>query len=395
MFEVTGKYNKAVIYASMVDSESYGQVLRMCNTEELRSAVIRMMPDMHAAEGCTVGTSMTVGDKVNPAYVGGDIGCGMQVFCLTAKSIDFARLDEVIRAHVPSGAAIFSSANPAVRAIPLQELYCYDHLRHETVARAMGTLGGGNHFIEVGQDLSGHLYLVIHSGSRRLGRDVALYHQNEAFFEANGIGIEEAARRKLKPSEIRSTKSPEECFLSGTRLARYLHDMDIAISYAERNRRDIGERIMYHMGLDADDCFATIHNYIDTSSRILRKGAVNAAKGKRLLIPINMKDGSLLCTGKGNADWNFTAPHGSGRVMKRSDAKAGISLADYVAEMKGIFTTSVGESTLDESPMAYRRIDEILDAVEPTVTVNDILTPLYNFKASKHIADEETKDGED
>lgn len=394
MFEVTGKYNKAMIYASTVDSASYAQVLRMCNLEALREAKICMMPDMHAAEGCTVGTSMTVKERVNPAFVGGDIGCGMEVWLLENESVDFPRLDEVIRTKIPSGAKIHEKSLTAVRALPLDELCC-DRLRMDIVLRSFGTLGGGNHFIEMAKDSNGRLCLIVHSGSRRLGRDVAMYHQVMAFFQQNGIDYREAVKKKLKPGDISSNLRPNECFLSGENLERYLHDMDITVEYARQSRISMGMTIIETMGLTVRDSFSTIHNYIDTAEGILRKGAVSAKAGERLLIPINMKDGSLLCTGKGNPDWNFTAPHGAGRTMKRSDAKKAVSLEEYRLEMEGIYTTSVNESTLDESPMAYRRIEEILDAIEPTADVEDILTPVYNFKASRPIIDEAVMDGED
>ena len=396
MFEIVGKYNQATVYAATVDSEAYAQVLRMCNREELRDSRIRMMPDMHAAEGCTVGTSMTVGDRVNPAYVGGDIGCGMQVYRLDPPSVDLPRLDEAIRGCVPSGAAIFPSPNGAVHRVPLEKLRCYESISHQLVSRSFGTLGGGNHFIELEQGLDGALYLIIHSGSRRLGRDVALYHQAAAFFAALGMDEGEVRRKRLKPADIKTTVRPEDCFLSGYLLENYLHDMDIAVAYASESRRRMGEVILERLGITAADSFETIHNYVDTKARVLRKGAVSAQKGERLLIPINMKDGSLLCEGRGNPDWNCTAPHGSGRVMKRSEAKETLSMEDYRREMAGIYSTSVGESTLDESPMAYRRMDEIETAIAPTAEVKDILTPLYNFKASSTAAiDEETRDGED
>lgn len=396
MFEIIGKYNRATVYAATVDNEAYAQVLRMCNREELRDSRIRMMPDMHAAEGCTVGTSMTVGDRVNPAYVGGDIGCGMQVYRLDTPSVDLPRLDEAIRGCVPSGAAIFPSPNGAVHRVPLEKLRCYESISHQLVSRSFGTLGGGNHFIELEQGLDGALYLVIHSGSRRLGRDVALYHQAAAFFATLGMDEDEVRRKRLKPADIKTTLHPEDCFLSGYLLENYLHDMDIAVAYASESRRRMGEVILERLGITAADSFETIHNYVDTKARVLRKGAVSAQKGERLLIPINMKDGSLLCEGRGNPDWNCTAPHGSGRVMKRSEAKETLSMEDYRREMAGIYSTSVGESTLDESPMAYRRMAEIETAITPTAEVKDILTPLYNFKASSTAAiDEETRDGED
>lgn len=395
VFEISGKYNKAKIYATTVDNASYAQVLRMCNMEKLQSSSIAMMPDMHAAEGCTVGTSLTIDEYVNPAFVGGDIGCGMEVFRLSDSVVDFEKLDRCIREKIPSGASIHSRSVLDEHSVSLESLHCYECIRHETVLRSFGTLGGGNHFIEMARGTDDKLYLIIHSGSRRLGRDVAEYYQLEAFFQQHGIDSQEARRKKIRAADIKSTIHPDECFLSGENLERYLHDMDIAVAYAQKSRAHMGEVIINTLGLTVEEHFATIHNYIDTKARVLRKGAVSAQNGEKLLIPINMRDGSLLCVGKGNPEWNFTAPHGSGRVMKRSEAKESITLEEYQREMEGIFTTSVGESTLDESPMAYRRIDEILDAIDPTAEVIDILTPVYNFKASKAVTDEEVMDGED
>lgn len=395
VFEISGKYNKAKIYATTVDNASYAQVLRMCNMEKLKDSSIAMMPDMHAAEGCTVGTSLTIDEYVNPAFVGGDIGCGMEVFRISDSVIDFEKLDRCIREKIPSGASIHSRSVLDEHSVPLASLHCYECIRHETVLRSFGTLGGGNHFIEMARGTDDKLYLIIHSGSRRLGRDVAEYYQLEAFFGQHGIDSKEARRKKMRAADVKSPLHPDECFLSGENLERYLHDMDIAVTYAQKSRAHMGEVIINTLGLTVEEHFATIHNYIDTKARVLRKGAVSAQNGEKLLIPINMRDGSLLCVGKGNPEWNFTAPHGSGRVMKRSEAKESITLEEYQREMEGIFTTSVGESTLDESPMAYRRIDEILDAIDPTAEVIDILTPVYNFKASKAVTDEEVMDGED
>ena len=393
MFEIRGKYNTAIVYAGRTDQESVAQVMNMCNTPYLADSRIRMMPDMHAAEGCTVGTSLTMTDRANPAWVGGDIGCGMQVYRLREREIDYAALDRVIRAEIPSGAAIFPTENKAVRALKLKELICFEWIRHKTVDASLGTLGGGNHFIEVDRDTNGNLYLVIHSGSRRLGRDVATYWQNEAFCQTNGFDPKLFARRKVDISKAAVRK--DDSWLEGDALEGYLHDMNMAVCYAVRSRELMGETILNALHLHAEDGFATIHNYIDTEHGVLRKGAVSAQAGERLIIPINMRDGSLICIGKGNPEWNCTAPHGAGRMMTRSQAKAEISLEEYRSAMEGIYTTSVSESTLDESPMAYRAIDEILDVIEDTAEVAELLTPVYNFKASKASVDEETMDGND
>ena len=395
MFEIVGRYNRATVYAEMVDKDSFAQILRMCNNEKLKGSRIRMMPDTHASAGCTVGTSLTFDDRVNPSFVGDDIGCGMQVYELADRNIDFAELDRTIRESIPSGPRIFDHAISQIKNVPLDSLHCFDFIRYDTVKRSFGTLGGGNHFIEVDKAADGRLYLVIHSGSRRLGRDVAGFHNAAAFFCACGIDPKEAARKKLRPGEIKSGCSLGECFLSGGLLEEYLNDMKLAVNYASESRKAMGETIISKMNLHPVSSFATIHNYIDTENKILRKGAVSAQAGETIIIPINMKDGALMCRGRGNVDWNYTAPHGSGRVLRRSEAKELITLDEFKAEMEGVFTTSVNESTIDESPMAYRRVDEILNTIDPTAEVVERILPVYNFKASRPVTDEDTMDGED
>ena len=385
-----------MVYAKSVDSESYAQVLAMCNVEQLKNSRIRMMPDMHASEGCTVGTSLTVTeDGINPSYVGSDIGCGMQVYCLAQESLELPRLDECIRTHVPSGAKLHERAVGALKQVPLNKLHCFGALRTDTVKRAFGTLGGGNHFIEVDRGVNGQLYLVIHSGSRRLGKDVALYYQKAAYFAAHGIDPHEGFRKRMRLSDVKSRVHPNACFLTGEYAERYLHDMDIALQYAEQSRNYMGECLIAALGLQVTDSFTTVHNYVDSKERVLRKGAVSAKLGETLIIPINMRDGSLICKGKSNPEWNCTAPHGAGRLMKRSDAKASISLEEYREAMKGIYSTSVNESTIDESPMAYRSIEDILDVIDPTVEIVDMASPIYNFKACKPAPDEDCEDGTD
>ena len=395
MFEIVGRYNRATVYAEMVDKDSFAQILRMCNNEKLKGSRIRMMTDTHASAGCTVGTSLTFDDRVNPSFVGDDIGCGMQVYELADRNIDFAELDRTIRESIPSGPRIFDHAISQIKNVPLDSLHCFDFIRYDTVKRSFGTLGGGNHFIEVDKAADGRLYLVIHSGSRRLGRDVAGFHNAAAFFCACGIDPKEAARKKLRPGEIKSGCSLGECFLSGGLLEEYLNDMKLAVNYASESRKAMGETIISKMNLHPVSSFATIHNYIDTENKILRKGAVSAQAGETIIIPINMKDGALICRGRGNVDWNYTAPHGSGRVLRRSEAKELITLDEFKAEMEGVFTTSVNESTIDESPMAYRRVDEILNTIDPTAEVVERILPVYNFKASRPVTDEDTMDGED
>ena len=315
MFEIVCRYNRATVYAEMVDKDSFAQILRMCNNEKLKGSRIRMMPDTHASAGCTVGTSLTFDDRVNPSFVGDDIGCGMQVYELADRNIDFAELDRTIRESIPSGPRIFDHAISQIKNVPLDSLHCFDFIRYDTVKRSFGTLGGGNHFIEVDKASDGRLYLVIHSGSRRLGRDVAGFHNAAAFFFACGIDPKEAARKKLRPGEIKSGCSLGECFLSGGLLEEYLNDMKLAVNYASESRKAMGEAIISRMKLHPVDSFTTIHNYIDTENKILRKGAVSAQAEETIIIPINMKDGALICRGRGNVDWNYTAPHGSGECF--------------------------------------------------------------------------------
>ena len=277
----------------------------------------------------------------------------------------------------------------------IKSLKCYDFIKYDIVLRSFGTLGGGNHFIELDRDSKGNLYLVIHSGSRRLGKDIAGYHRAHAFFQTHGISKEEVAKKKLRVCDIRSAVRSDDCFLSGERLNDYLSDMEIAMAYAKLSRKWMMKTIVEKASLTIEEDFCTVHNYIDAGNKILRKGAISAMAGERMLIPINMRDGSLLCVGKGNPEWNYTAPHGAGRVLKRSEAKELISLEDYRTAMQGVFSTSINENTIDESPLAYRAIEDILPVIEPTASVVEVLKPVYNFKASKRVVDDETADDND
>ena len=412
MLEIKGKVNTAICYAKVIEDEAIDQIRRMCDYEFTEGSKIRIMPDVHAGKGCTIGTTMTVKDKVVPNVVGVDIGCGMYTVNLGNVDIDFEKLDAAAH-YIPSGMDVWEGRQ---ERFDLQQLRCYRELKDtKRLERSLGTLGGGNHFIEVDEAADGTKYLVVHTGSRNLGKQVAEIYQRIAIDLAKGkeeyfkkrdeiINTYKAeGRRKdiqaaLKAIEWteRESEIPDDlCFLYGQYFDDYMHDVELCQQFALRNREKIAEILLERAGLAGTDGFHTIHNYIDTKSGVLRKGAVSAQKDEQLLIPINMKDGSLLCVGKGNSQWNCTAPHGSGRVMKRSEAKEQFSLEEYRKEMEGIYTTSVGESTIDESPMAYRRIDEILDTIEPTAEVIDILTPVYNFKASKPVTDQEVMDGED
>ena len=397
--EIQGKYATAIAYANVIEDLAIEQIRRMCDYAFAENSKIRIMPDVHAGKGCTIGTTMTIHDKVVPNVVGVDIGCGMYTVKLDAQEIDLARLDEA--AHfVPSGMHVWEGRKEAFDLVSLQ---CYRNLKDtKRFQRSLGTLGGGNHFIEVDRASDGGLYLIIHSGSRNLGKQVAEYYQQlavelnqgrEVYFQKRDALIAEykaAGRRKeiqaaLKELEweAKPLMIPEDlCYLYGSYLDDYLCDVEICQQFARRNRELIAEILLDKSGLAGSEAFHTIHNYIDTNEMILRKGAIAAHKGEIVLIPINMRDGSVLAMGRGNPDWNYSAPHGAGRVMSRGTAREALSMEDYQAAMKGIYTTSVNPSTIDEAPMAYKSIDDIIDVIRDSVDVIDIMKPIYNYKAS-------------
>ncbi|MBQ8287939.1 MAG: RtcB family protein [Clostridia bacterium] len=400
MIEIQGKYNTAKVFADTLDPASTGQLIALCNQPFTEGAKIRLMPDVHAGAGCTIGTTMTVTDKIVPNLVGVDIGCGMHVVRLTEQRIDFARLDRVIRDNIPSGMRIREKPHPMAREFDAEELRCYHHVSEDRAIHSVGTLGGGNHFIEIDQDDEGNLYLVIHSGSRYLGKQIAEYYQKLGYDRLNQssesderllvAALKREGRTKDISAELKKLKNvkrtniPRElAYVEGKDLDDYLHDVGVAQSYADLNRRAMARTILKEMKLHEEESFTTIHNYIDLDHGTLRKGAVSAMAGERLLIPINMRDGSLLCVGKGNEDWNCSAPHGAGRLMSRSEAKNHFTVSQFKKEMEGIFTTSVGADTLDESPMVYKPMEAILSQLGSTAEVEKILRPLYNFKAGR------------
>ncbi len=399
MLEIKGKVNTAVCYAKVVEDEAIEQIRRMCDYEFTEGSRIRIMPDVHAGKGCTIGTTMTVTDKAVPNIVGVDIGCGMYTVTLGKGDIDFEKLDEA--AHfVPSGMNVWEGRQ---ERFDLTALRCYRSLRDtKRLERSLGTLGGGNHFIEVDRAEDGTNYLVIHSGSRNLGKQVAEIYQQlaidlnkgkETYFQERDAIIREykaAGRRKEIQAALeaiswnkREATMPEDlCFLYGSYLEDYLFDVEICQTFARRNREKIAEVLLDRTGMSGTDSFHTIHNYIDTEEMILRKGAIAAHEGEKVLIPINMRDGSVLAVGKGNPEWNYSAPHGAGRIMSRKKAKENLDMDDYKREMEGIYTTSVNEATLDEAPMAYKSLEDIIDVIKESVTVIDIMKPIYNFKAN-------------
>ena len=402
MFEINGKVCTAICYAKVVEDEAIEQIRRMCDYEFTAGAKVRIMPDVHAGKGCTIGTTMTIVDKAVPNVVGVDIGCGMYTVNLGKSDIDLAKFDEA--AHfVPSGRNIWEGRQ---ERFDLERLRCYRNLKNtKWIERSLGTLGGGNHFIEIDVAADGTKYLVIHSGSRNLGKQVAELYQQLAINLNRGIGEYLEAREEIirtykeqgRRSEIQDALKelkwkketlhpdiPEDlCYLSGKYLDDYLHDVEICQEFARKNREKMAEVLINRTGLMAGEAFHTIHNYIDTEERILRKGAIAAHAGERVLIPINMRDGSILAVGKGNPEWNYSAPHGAGRLMSRTKAKNTLSMDEYMETMKGIYTTSVNESTLDEAPMAYKSLEDIIDVVRESVDVIDVLKPIYNFKASE------------
>lgn len=402
MIEIKGKMNTALCYAKVVEKEAIEQIRRMCDYPMTEGSQIRIMPDVHAGKGCTIGTTMTINGKAVPNVVGVDIGCGMYTVNLGKADIDFEKVDEA--AHfIPSGRDIWDGR---IERFGLTDLACYRQLKEtKRLAKSLGTLGGGNHFIEIDEASDGTKYLVIHSGSRNLGKQVAELYQKLAVNLDRGYGeylekreeiihtykeqgrreeIQEALKQlHFKVYESEPTMPEDLCYLSGRYLEDYLHDVVICQTFAKRNREKMAELLLERTGMTGGEAFHTIHNYIDTEEMILRKGAIAAHKGEKVLIPINMRDGSVLAVGKGNPDWNFSAPHGAGRLMSRTDAKAKLSMKEYEESMKGIYTTSVNEYTLDESPMAYKSLDDIIDVIKDSVDVIDIMKPIYNFKASR------------
>lgn len=397
--EIKGKVATAIAYANVIEDAAIEQIRRMCDYAFTEGSKIRIMPDVHAGKGCTIGTTMTIHDKAVPNVVGVDIGCGMYTVRLLETEIDFEHLDDAAH-YVPSGMNVWEGRK---ESFDLEALRCYRELKDaKRLQRSLGTLGGGNHFIEVDRASDGTLYLVIHTGSRNLGKQVAEYYQHlavelnqgrEEYFKKRDALIAEykaAGRRKEIQAALKALhwadkplSVPEDlCFLYGEYLENYLHDVEICQRFARRNRELIAQILLERAGLTGADGFHTIHNYIDTDEMILRKGAIAAHKGEKVLIPINMRDGSVLAIGRGNLEWNYSAPHGAGRLMSRGAARETLSMEAYTEAMKGIYTTSVNPSTIDEAPMAYKSLKDIIDVIRDSVDVVDIMKPIYNFKAS-------------
>lgn len=397
MIELKGKYNSAKIFTNNIEETALSQIIELCNQEFTVGSKIRIMPDAHAGTGCTIGTTMTITDKVVPNLVGVDIGCGMEVAIINKhkSEINFDQLDEIIRKHIPHGFSVRSKnqRHPYHTQVDYKNIKAPINI--ERVMDSMGTLGGGNHFIELNEDETGFVYIVIHSGSRNLGKQIAKYYQNVAYDEL--MDTKEQRKKiiaELKAEgqvhkiqeELQKIKTPtikkDLAYLQGESFYNYMNDMKIAQHYASLNRKAMIDEIVTRMGWKIIDSFTTIHNYIDMEYMILRKGAISAQEGERVIIPINMKDGSIIAYGKGNPDWNFSGPHGAGRIMSRTKAKETLKVEEFVEVMKDVWTTSVSKATIDEAPMVYKPMEEIIENTKDTVEISNIIKPIYNFKAN-------------
>ena len=407
MFELKGKYTTAKIFTDSVEESAQSQIINLLNQPFAEGSKIRIMPDVHAGAGCVIGFTAEMKDKVIPNLIGVDIGCGMLCIDITGLNIDLNRIDKFIHDQIPAGHN--NNDTELTNYKTYENVLCYEHLKNQgTFGKAIGSLGGGNHFIEINESDAGRRYLVIHSGSRNLGKQVAEYYQNVAVDIWKGGGISRASNRKMiiddlktigKGYEIAETlkaydeqwkktnpRYPRElCFLFGKYMQDYLHDMKICQRYASLNRLTIADTVLTSMNANILGLpnFETIHNYINFKDNIMRKGAVSAHANEKLIIPINMQYGSLVCVGKGNSDWNNSAPHGAGRLMSRGEAKRSISMADYKASMNDVYTSCVTEDTLDESPMAYKSAEEIIANIQDTVEIVGRIRPIYNFKAGE------------
>ncbi|MGJ4848983.1 RtcB family protein [Bacillota bacterium Meth-B3] len=368
MIEFQGQFGTAKIFTDTAELSAITQIEHLLSQSFMAGSKVRIMPDVHAGMGCTIGTTMTITDKVVPNLVGVDIGCGMETVLLKDKRLELAQLDKAIHAYIPAGFDVRETPHHYNDEIDLSALRCAKHVDLDRAARSIGTLGGGNHFIELDKDDEGRLYLVIHSGSRNLGKQVCDHYQNMAADNLNRTS--KGADRVL-------------AYLEGEPLADYLHDMAIVQRYADLNRRAIAHELEKRVKLKIAEQFTTVHNYIDLDTMILRKGAISAQAGERVLIPMNMRDGSLICTGRSNADWNCSAPHGAGRLMSRFAAKEQVTLSQFEKAMKGIYSTTVNRSTLDESPFAYKPMEEIIRNIGDTAEIVRAIKPLYNFKAGQ------------
>lgn len=400
MIEIKGLYNTAKIFTDEVEPSALAQIKELCDQKFCKNSKIRIMPDVHAGAGCTIGTTMTIKNTVVPNLVGVDIGCGMETIKTNLKQLNVEKLDEIIYKNIPSGFDIRSKPHQYASNIDLEKLKCKKHVDIKRAILSIGTLGGGNHFIEAAYDEEGYIYIVVHSGSRHLGKETAEYYQNKAYEELLELSKNRAKKIEKKhkkhkknnfeeldidtedDNDIIPTKINKAlAYLVGKSFNDYIHDMKIIQEYAKLNRKAMMDIIIEKLNLEVIDRFTTIHNYIDIDEMILRKGAISAKFGEKVLIPMNMRDGSLICIGKGNPDWNYSAPHGAGRIMSRNAAKHNISILEFKKAMEGIYTTTANLNTIDEAPMAYKPMEEIIKHIKDTVEIKSIIKPIYNFKA--------------
>ena len=399
MLEIRGKFNTAKVFTDIIDEDSIRQVYELCNQSFAEGAKIRMMPDVHAGAGCVIGTTMTITDRVVPNMVGVDIGCGMETVRIKGRKLEVEQLDKLIKFNIPSGFDIREKQHRYAEKTRLEELRCAEQVNLDRAYRSLGTLGGGNHFIEADKGEDG-IYIVIHSGSRHLGVEVAKFYQKRAIEELKHSGDDDVrklidemklqGREKEIEAAVREHNSQAKkavpdhlAYVYGTAFDDYIHDMKIVQEFAMLNRKAMMDEIVRGMKLKVEDEFTTIHNYIDTEKMMVRKGSVSAQSGERLIIPINMRDGSLICIGKGNDDWNCSAPHGAGRLFSRSQAKQNFTVSEYKKQMSGIYSTTINQSTLDECPMAYKSMDDIVKNIGDTVEITEVIKPIYNFKAGE------------
>jgi len=400
MLEIKGKFCTAKVFTENIDEGAIAQIKALCDLEYTNGSKIRIMPDVHAGAGCTIGTTMTITDKVVPNLVGVDIGCGMETIQIANKHIELQKLDKLIYEKIPSGFNIRKIPHKYNDEIDLNQLKCGGEVNLDRAVKSIGTLGGGNHFIEANMDDEGSIYIVVHSGSRHIGNEVAKHYQDLGYQRLNGndkhaleeliADLKASGREKEIQSAIKELKAQvlttipySLAYVSEDLFDDYIHDMKIIQQFAVLNRKAMIDEIVRGMKLDVIEQFTTTHNYIDTETMILRKGAVSAQNGEKLLIPINMRDGSLISLGKGNEDWDCSAPHGAGRLMSRTQAKHTFTLSEFKKQMQNIFTTSVSKATLDECPMAYKDMSDIVNNIGSTADILKIIKPIYNFKAGE------------
>lgn len=373
MKTVNGVYTSAKIFNTntteySIDDYAIAQLQALCDNEAFEGCTIRVMPDVHPGKVGTIGFTSTLGKQILPNVIGIDMGCGMTLAQVKGKTKEFQKLDVVIRENIPSGFSTRKIVHHMAEQIDLTKLYCYKHIFEEKALLSLGTLGGGNHFIELDTDDDNNIYLVVHTGSRHLGKEVTEYYLTEG-------------QRHLKACGIDTPY--ETTYLEGEFMEAYLHDLRIVQDFATLNREIILAEIVKGMKWKVLDSYSCIHNYVDfsTDTPILRKGAISAKEGEPVIIPINMRDGILLGTGLGNPDWNYSAPHGAGRIMKREDVKANYTVSAFKSAMKGIYSSCISKDTLDEAPFAYRNLDSIRDVISDTISVEKVIKPIYNFKA--------------